>query len=345
MKSRCVALLSGGLDSMLAIRIMQQQGVEVEAVNFQTLFTCCRDQAGQAARELDVRLTVIRQEDDYLDLLRHPRFGYGRGANPCVDCRIYMFQRAKRFMQQVDAQWIVSGDVLGQRPMSQKRRDLEVIAHHSQLDGLLLRPLSAKLFLPTQAESAGWVDRQRLYAFRGRGRKELIELARSFGLTRIPPPSTGCALTEPKFSTKVHDLIQLDPASRSWDFELLRLGRHFRTNQNTKVIVGRNAEDNDRLRDMFQSPSAHRATLMEPENFVGPTALLVGTYNERTSQLAGGLILRHSRRSDHLSARVRVTRDAQSTSVRVFMTAETHRLRNVTDPHTEPAEIVRVDPV
>ena len=131
--ARCVALLSGGLDSILAIRVLQEQGVEVEALNFKTIFTCCQNQSAQAARELDVPLTVIGQEDDYLQLIRRPRFGYGKGANPCVDCRIYMFERARLYMDQIGADFIASGEILGQRPMSQKRRDLEAISYHSAI--------------------------------------------------------------------------------------------------------------------------------------------------------------------------------------------------------------------
>ena len=159
---------------MLAIRLMQEQDIEVQALNFRTLFTCCQDNASQAARELGVKLTVVAEDDDYLELIRKPRFGYGKGANPCVDCRIYMFQIARRFMSQVNASFVVSGELLGQRPMSQKRRDLERIEHHSELQGLLLRPLSAKLLPETQPEIAGIVDRSRLLGFHGRGRKPLI---------------------------------------------------------------------------------------------------------------------------------------------------------------------------
>ena len=189
--TRCVVLLSGGLDSMLAIRIMQEQGIEVEALNFKTMFTCCQDTSAQAARALNVPITVVGQEEDYLDLIREPQFGYGKGANPCVDCRIYMFQRAYKFMETVDAQFIVSGEVVGQRPMSQKRSDLKVIANYSGLEDLLLRPLSAKVLEPTKPERDGLVDREKLYDFQGRSRKGLIALAREFGFSEdmIPTPS------------------------------------------------------------------------------------------------------------------------------------------------------------
>ena len=166
---------------MLVIRIMQEQGIEVEALNFKTIFTCCQDQSAQVARDMGVRMTVVGQEDDYLDLIRKPTFGYGKGANPCVDCRIYMFDRAKVFMEQIGADFIVSGEVVGQRPMSQKRKDLNVISYHSDLEDLLLRPLSAKFLPITLPEREGWVDREKLYEFQGRSRKGLIKLAKEFG--------------------------------------------------------------------------------------------------------------------------------------------------------------------
>ncbi|MBI2478113.1 MAG: 7-cyano-7-deazaguanine synthase, partial [Planctomycetia bacterium] len=273
MSRRCVVLLSGGLDSMLAIRIMQEQGIEVEALNFKTIFTCCQDQSAQTARDLGVRLTIVGQDDDYLDLVKEPQFGRGKGANPCVDCRIYMFEKAKRFMHQIGADFIVSGEVAGQRPMSQKRRDLDRIAYHSDLEDLLLRPLSAKLLRPTLPEREGWVDREQLYSIEGRGRKRLIALAKKYGLKTIPTPSTGCALTEPKFSKKVFDLIDSPGESRRWDFELLKIGRHFRYDAHTKVILGKDAGENDRLLYAHQLPDATSTAVLIPENFPGPHAL------------------------------------------------------------------------
>ncbi|MDH3717825.1 MAG: hypothetical protein OES79_06850, partial [Planctomycetota bacterium] len=245
MPTRAVALLSGGLDSVLAVRVLQEQGIDVEALNFRTLFTCCQDMASQAAQRLDVKITVIGAEDEYLQLVRQPRFGYGRGANPCVDCRIYMFERARQYMQQVGASMVVSGEVLGQRPNSQKRRDLRVIESHSGLQGRLLRPLSAKLLPPTIPEQTGQVDRDQLYDFSGRSRKGLIALARRFGFTHeeIPSPSTGCALTEKTFAPRVFDLLKTDPENTAWDFELLKVGRHLRLTRATKAIIGRREDE------------------------------------------------------------------------------------------------------
>jgi len=304
---RAVALLSGGLDSMLAIRILQEQGIDVEALNFRTLFTCCQDHAAVAAHQLGVRLTVLADKDDYLDVIRHPRHGYGRGANPCVDCRVYMFQIAAEFMKDVGAEFVVSGEVVGQRPMSQKRRDLDLIGRESDLPDRLLRPLSAKLLPPTLPEREGWVDRDRLFGFHGRSRKGLIALARQFGFRDIPQPSTGCALTEPGFAVKVHDLMRFDDAGGRWDFELLRIGRHFRCGADLKVIVGRSATENEVLRRFYERPEAHDATLLEPVDFSGPTALVVGNASQDDLCFAGGLVRRfaklHGSREAQLSVR------------------------------------------
>lgn len=304
MPMRCVALLSGGLDSQLAVRIMQSQGIEVEAVNFKTAFTCCQDQAGQAARMLGVPLTVLAPQDDYLDLIRRPRFGYGKGANPCIDCRIYMFQKARQFMQQIDAQFIVSGELVGQRPMSQKKRDLLVISRHSDLDDLLLRPLSARCLPPTLPERAGWVRRDDLYAFTGRSRKGLIQLAQRFGLPDIPAPSNGCALTEPRFARKVFDLVDLHPQASAWDFELLKHGRHFRFSGEQKVVVGRHEAENQHLVLMHSQPDARSSALLEPDNFNGPITLLVGPLVPEALQYAADLLARYG--ASHQASRPRI---------------------------------------
>ncbi|MCH2123505.1 MAG: hypothetical protein MK165_01840 [Pirellulaceae bacterium] len=294
----CLALLSGGLDSILAIRLMQQQGIGVEAVNFKTVFTCCQDQSAQAARDLNVPLTVIGQDADYLDLIKTPKFGYGRGANPCVDCRIYMFEKAKHYMEQVGADFIISGEVVGQRPMSQKRRDLERISYHSELEDLLLRPLSAKLLPPTLPERKKWVDRSQLYDFHGRSRKGLIELAKRFGMEDIPSPSTGCALTETRFSKKVFDLNLRQPTSGLWDYGLLTIGRHFRLNAEVKAIVGRHESENLQLEYLHQLPDATSSALLRPREFSGPAVLLIGPMEKETLAFAGGLIMRYGSAQD-----------------------------------------------
>lgn len=304
MNRKAVALLSGGLDSRLAIRIVQEQGIEVEALNFRTIFGCCKDEAGLAACELGVRLTVLSMDDRYLDIIKRPRYGYGKGINPCVDCRIYLFELARKFMDQIGASFVISGEVVGQRPMSQKRRDLDIIARDAGLEDLLLRPLSAKLLPPTLPERLGVVDRERLYGIEGRSRKGLIELAHQFGFTDIPQPSTGCALTEPLFANKVRDLIELSPLARQWDYELLRIGRHFRYDSQTKIVLGKDETHNEQLRLMAKQDRASACWIVEPENFRGPTALVAGPYSQEVLEYTGALILRYSKHYEPDDARL-----------------------------------------
>ena len=292
---RAVALLSGGLDSMLAIRIMQEQGIAVEALSFRTMFTCCQDQAGRAAHMLDVPITFLDTDDDYLDLIRAPQHGYGRGANPCIDCRVYMFRLAGRFMQQVGADFMISGEVVGQRPMSQKKRDLALISRECEFEDLLLRPLSAHRLPPTRPEREGWVDRRKLYGFVGRSRKGLVALAEQFGFDHVPSPSTGCALTEPGFAPKVHDLIRINPASNRWDFELLKIGRHLRFDRETKLVLGRRETENRALVYMAGRDDAHRATLIEPDGFPGPTALLIGPNGDDALEFALASVVEYAK--------------------------------------------------
>lgn len=311
---KCIALLSGGLDSMLAIRIMQEQGIEVEAVNFKTAFTCCQDTSAQVAHKLGVRLTVLTQDDDYLRLIEQPRFGYGKGANPCVDCRIYMFDKAAEFMQQIGARFMVSGEVVGQRPMSQKKQDLKVISHHSKCEDTLLRPLSAKRLPPTLPEREGWVDRSKLYDFVGRSRKGLIALAKELGIDEIPSPSTGCSLTEPKFSRKVFDLIRLKPGANRWEYDLLSIGRHFRLNDEIKVVVGRDESENLRLRYLHTLPGATSSATFHPLGFQGATALVVGDLTPAAQKFAVGLAVRYSK-NPHEGAMLELNHEGEVSQV------------------------------
>ena len=292
---KCIALLSGGIDSRIAVRLMQLQDIEVEAFTFVTIFECCKPNAARAAGELGVPLTVVEQGDDYLDVIKHPRYGYGRGANPCVDCRIHMLRLAWQLGQQTGASFVVTGEVLGQRPMSQKRSDLTVVEKASGLEGILLRPLSAKLLPPTQPEQDGIVERERLYDINGKSRRPLIALGHELGIDELPQPSTGCALTERPFGHRVFDLLEHKPHATRWDFELLKTGRHFRLEPDTKVVLGRNREQNEWLRQIATVPGRSTCTLVHPL-FPGPEALIVGELNPDRLRRTGYLILRYSKR-------------------------------------------------
>ncbi len=290
-----VALLSGGLDSMLAVRILQVQGIKVDGLHVRTWYRCSRADAAEAAEELGISLTVLAAGDDYAEVLRRPRFGYGRGANPCVDCRIYMGRLARQRMEEVGAVAVISGELLGQRPMSQKRRDLDVVAYHSGLEDCLLRPLSARLLPPTRPEREGLIDRDRLYAFAGRGRAPLEHLARELGIRRWPGPSAGCALVHPEFGDRVRELMRLRPQARRWEFELAHFGHYRWLSETVKLVVGRNAAENEALAALAAGEAVGEAVLVEPENFQGATALIVGSATPGCLHEAGAEIVRRAR--------------------------------------------------
>ena len=303
MNSRAVILLSGGLDSTLSACILQEQGIELHAVNFQTMFGCCKDDAREVAEKLGIPFSFLRVGDDYLKVIERPKYGYGRGINPCVDCRIYMFFAAKRFMEQIGASFLVSGEVVDQRPMSQKPQDFRLIERDTALEGLIVRPLSAKRLLPTEPEKCGIVDRERLYGIQGRSRQLLLELAAKYGIENPPSPSAGCALTVPAFARKVRDVFEHRPDYRRWEFELLKMGRHFRLSENVKVIIARNQEQNQHLE--VRHPEG--TVLLTCTSFAGPHALLIGSDIQKPLlEKAGRLMLRYAQKPVPAAGEVKV---------------------------------------
>lgn len=296
-KPRAIALFSGGLDSALAVCMLQDQGFEVEGLHVRTLFACCQGPAASLAQQLGIPLHVVSVGDDYLGLIRRPRYGYGKGMNPCVDCRIYMARLARRLMEQRGAEVVISGEVLGQRNMSQKRVDLEVIARESGLGGRLLRPLSARRLPPTLAEEKGLVDRSRLGDLAGRSRKPQLALAQRFGLRSVPAPSSGCALADVRFARRVRDLVEHHPCPSWADYRLLRIGRHIRLDSQTKVVLGRNAEQNRALESLALLPELGRPGLAVPADFPGPSALILGPLTPEVVGRVGALVLHFARRS------------------------------------------------
>lgn len=303
---RCVALISGGLDSHLAARLICDQGLQVEALHFTTPFVSEPDAARSVASQLGVPLTEIALGEQFLSAVRQPRYGYSRAANPCLDCRILMFRQADEFRQQCGAEFVISGEVAGQQSSGQRHRDLEAIAHHSGLRDRLLRPLSATALPPTRPEREGWVDRERLRGFFGRGRRDLIQLARALGISPIPVPSTGCPLSEAPFARKVFDLLGHTPSADAWHFQLLKQGRHFRFDSTCKVIVGRNETDNCELVKLFASRGNRSAMLLVPEGFVGPVALATGQCSDAAVTFAVGLVHRFSKQPIRDGGRLRV---------------------------------------
>ena len=293
--STAVALLSGSLDSRLAIRLVQEQGITVSAVYCEALCRAGPDRAVRAALELGVPLEILQPGDDYLEILLHPAHGYGRGANPCLDCRITMFRRAGEIMDRRGTSLVVSGEVLGQHPMTQKRRDLLLVAQASGLGDRLLRPLSAQRLTPSRPEREGLVDRTRLHGFSGRGRKAQLELARALGLQHSDDAPMGCALAEQSMAAKVRNLLRHNLRPTLWDFELLRLGRHISIEPGTLLVLGRNDEENVEVRRHFERPDGSATALVTAENFPGPSALLVGSAGAAALEFAQQQITRYGK--------------------------------------------------
>ena len=291
MQRRCVALISGGLDSTLAARLMREQDIEVHGLYLSLSWGCCdKEKAVSSARQLGIPLMVLGVGEAYLDVIRAPKYGYGTAMNPCIDCRIYMFRLAKAYMQEIEAGFVVTGEVLGQRPMSQRRRPLNLIEAECGLEGLLLRPLSAQHLEPTLPELLGVVDRHRLLGLSGRSRREQMDLAHERGLTDYSTPAGGCLLTDETFAQKAKDLFAHEPRPTTKDMELLTLGRHFRAAADTKVVVGRNALENLMLEGHAQQGYA----CVRPK-FAGPAALVIGPWTEAARDLAVALIVQHSK--------------------------------------------------
>ena len=297
MERKCVALLSGGLDSTLAANLMLEQGIAVDGLYLALSWGCCDKEKAQAsARQLGVPLMVLSVGDAYLDVIRKPKYGYGSGMNPCVDCRIYMFRLAKRYMEEIGAGFVITGEVLGQRPMSQMRRPLDLIEHESGLEGLLLRPLSAQLLEPTLPELLGVVDRERLLRIAGRTRQEQMALARERRITEYSTPAGGCLLTDPNFARKTRDLFAHEERPTTKDMELLTLGRHFRVGPRAKVILGRNELENL----MLEGHAQPGYTCVRPK-FAGPAAMIVGEDAPEARQAAVRLV-RHYTKPEKLPA-------------------------------------------
>ena len=292
-----ISLVSGGLDSLLAARLMQLQGLEVRPVHFISPWGC--DEKAIANIEEQIGTPVVRVEKgaDFIGVVRNPAHGYGRYMNPCIDCRIHMFRRMTPLARELEAAAIVTGEVLGQRPMSQTRRQMRLIDRQSGLGGMVLRPLSAKLLPPTEAELRGIVDRASLYAFSGRGRTPQIALAARLGITRYDTPAGGCKLTTAGFVPKLRDFLGHYRDENMADARLLSYGRHFRLSHDVKVVLGRDKEENRLLEEyVTQTPgSLVSYTAYLPENFTGPTALACGPASARVDEFAGQAILRYAR--------------------------------------------------
>jgi tRNA U34 2-thiouridine synthase MnmA/TrmU len=303
---KAVALISGGLDSLLAAKIIQDQGVHVEGINFFTGF-CVeghthairkndskkpkRNNALWVADQLNMKLHIIDVIEEYKDVVINPKYGYGANMNPCLDCKIFMVKRAKEWAEENGFDFIITGEVVGQRPMSQRKSTMPIIQKRSGIEEKLLRPLSAKNLPETLPEREGWVNREQLFGWSGRGRKPQMALAKEFGFEDYATPAGGCCfLTDKQYSEKLVDLWKTR-GNREYDFDdimLLKIGRHIRPNETYKLIIGREEGENN-----FLQGYRKQFTNIHPISTVGPLTLVDGEFNQNDYELAAKIVGRY----------------------------------------------------
>jgi tRNA U34 2-thiouridine synthase MnmA/TrmU len=307
--AKAIALLSGGLDSTLAVLLLRRQDVEVTAVTFLMHFGCdmsdsasCTTDASSLAARYGFEVKMCHLAEKFTEIVKNPRFGHGKNMNPCMDCRILMLREAKELMEMAGADFVATGEVMGQRPMSQRQDTFPRIDREAGLEGLVLRPLSAKLMKPTRPELEGLVDREQLMGLSGRSRKPQIALAEEFGLTDYPAPAGGCLLTDPNFSYRLRDLLAHEPDPSLKELHLLKVGRHFRRPGGVKVVVGRNDRENTRIRELSGSADL----LMHAVGVGSPLTIVPVTAAEAEVEFAAAACARYSDAKREPEVEVRV---------------------------------------
>jgi len=295
-KIKAVVLLSGGLDSAIAAKLLVDQGIDVIGLNFHSPFCICNSKAQSFecsavlfAQKIGIPCKMIQKGDEYLELVKHPRFGYGKNINPCIDCRIHILKESKNYADQIGAKFIITGEVLGQRPKSQTMNAMKLIEKESGLEGLLLRPLSAGLLPETIPEKEGWVDRQKLLAIQGRQRNVQVELGQKYELIRQYCAGGGCLLTDQHFAAKVRDYLQYNNPPKMDDMRFLKLGRHFRIN-NVKIIVGRDETENKSLSSWARASDV----VIDLKGLKCPTTLIEAPKTQEDLNFAAQLTLYYS---------------------------------------------------
>jgi tRNA U34 2-thiouridine synthase MnmA/TrmU len=338
-KIKAVGMLSGGLDSTLAARILMDQGIEVTPLHIRTGLTYARrerltgrgpagpSRAEQAAQVLGLDLVTIDVFDAYIPVILNPRHGYGSGMNPCVDCRGFLLRQAKAWMEDHDHQFVFTGEVLGQRPNSQMRPSLQVVERESGLEGLLVRPLSAKLLEPTIPEERGWVDREKLYGISGRSRKPQIALAERYGITEYAQPAGGCCfLVDESYSRRLQDFLDHEgpEALTSEKAFLLAVGRHLRLPSGSKVIVGRHKEEN-----AYIATQHAYGVLITTIDERGPMTLVTGDPTDKEIKQAGQITARYSSARDKEAVRVEVRDNRRGAGSAEVLTVEPMALEKI----------------
>ena len=310
MKALCV--FSGGLDSMLASQIIRAQGIEVLGLFFETPFFSSH-RARISAKAIQLPLKVVDLTGPHLEVVKHPAHGYGGNMNPCIDCHALMLRKAGQMLEEEGANFILTGEVLGQRPMSQNLKALSTVATQSGFPKLILRPLSAKLLQVTIPEEKGWVQRELLLNFSGRSRKPQMELARKLNITDYPSPAGGCLLTDPIFSKRLKDLFSSEPNFEIREIELMKVGRHFRLGPHTRLVVGRNKSENETIASLAKSDDF----LLFAQSAPGPTVLVLGDLTPEFELLAARITASYSDAREGELTEIRLAAKGEETSISV----------------------------
>ena len=319
-----LVLMSGGLDSQLAACVLRKAGVKVKAIVFDSPFYAA-EKGHSACEYLEIPCHRYDFTQDIVELIYNPPHGFGKCMNPCIDCHARMLKRAGEMLPELECDFLATGEVLDERPMSQNRRSLGIVAQDSEYADLIVRPLSAKLLEPTLPERDGWVDREKLLDFRGRGRKRQFVLAEELGVTDYPSPAGGCRLTEPHFTIRLRDMKDHEGIGSVRDINLLRVGRHFRLGPATKLIVGRDEAENiaiEAARELYD-------LVLKVESVPGPSALMPVTATEDEVKLAAEICASYSDspKEGGVLLQVKSSRGIESMNVEPAVRAEIDPLR------------------
>ena len=291
---KAISLVSGGLDSLLATKLILEQKIEIEGVYFSSVFYSLKHSNSSLSSlitcELEIPLKILDISSELLEIVKVPKYGYGKNLNPCLDCRILMLKKAYQYMKERGGKFLITGEVVGERPFSQRRKALSFIDKDSGLESLVLRPLSAKLLKPTLAEERGWVDRGSLLGLKGRSRKIQFSLAKELGLKNYLTPAGGCLLADIGFSQRMKDLFRYNPDFNLKEVKLLKIGRHFRLTPQAKLIIARNQEECQSLKSLSEDGDL----IFYPQNEKGPLGLGRGQFRKEDISLASAILARYT---------------------------------------------------
>ncbi len=313
-KVKGLGLCSGGLDSILAALVLREQGIDVCWIAFETPFFSA-DKARKASINNGIPIIVKDITERYMPMLKNPACGYGKNMNPCMDCHALMFRIAGEMMEETGSDFLFSGEVRGQRPMSQNKNSLRYVEKNSGFDGFILRPLSAKVLPETFMERDGMVDRERLYGFSGRSRKPQMAMAKRFGVTDYPAPAGGCLLTDEGYAARLKDLFDHQENSEPSEMDLLSYGRHLRLDENIKIIVGRNKKDNENLLRLYRQD---RDALLRMKSIPGPQVLIPNSCGDEGIAKAASICAGYGKTSEGEPVEICVTSPEGQKEIIVF---------------------------